>query len=124
MADILIIDDDAAVRGSLRKVLEREGHTVREAEEGSEGERKLDEAPADLVILDLFMPGQEGIVTLRSLKRDHPGQKVLVISGGGERGERGGVLRIARALGADEVLGKPFSLDELTKVVEELLGGS
>lgn len=121
MADILIIDDDPAVRRSLRRALEAHGHQVREAEEGGAGERALEGRPADLVVTDLFMPGKEGIETVGSLRRRHPELPILVISGGGVMTAEEGLFDVVRRLGADEVMSKPFDLDRFVEVVERLV---
>ena len=122
MADILIIDDDGAVRATLRKVLERAGHDVREAEEGHAGGKAIETRLPDLVITDLIMPGKEGIETIVDLREEYPELKILAISGGGAI-DPGGPLEDARLFGADRTMAKPFSMDELIRTVDELLVG-
>lgn len=121
MASILIIDDDDAVRRMLRTVLDRAGHHVLEARDGAEGMRLYARADAvDLVITDLYMPGQDGIETIQLL-RDQPGDcRILAISGGGAVGAAG-PLRDAELFGADAALEKPFDRDDLLSAVDGLL---
>lgn len=65
MARILVIDDDGQVRGAIRRILERAGHTVLDAADGEMGMRAHREGPADLIITDIFMPERDGIETIR-----------------------------------------------------------
>ena len=120
MADILIIDDDPAVRSTVRKVLERAGHTIREAEDGDVGLRLFREEAPDLVITDLFMPDKDGIETIQELREHAPEAKILAMSGGASV-EPEGPLSDAEVFGADASLAKPFSLDELQGKVDALL---
>ena len=70
MARVLVIDDVDYLRELLVIALEEAGHQVSEAREGREAMRLLREQPADLVFCDLFMEGQEGIETIRQLRRE------------------------------------------------------
>lgn len=122
MASILVIDDDVAVRGLIRTVLERVGHTVIEASDGAAGMRLYRAADIDLVITDLYMPGQDGIETIQLLRDEAPESRILAISGGGSM-EGAGPLRDAELLGADAVLAKPFVREQLVDAVNALLDG-
>lgn len=117
---ILIIDDDQALRDSLRRTLRREGYTVLEAAEGGEGLKVLKSHPVDVVLVDLFMPGKEGLETIGELRRSHPGIKIIAMSGGGKKGHMD-VLKAAKLMGARRVLAKPFTREELIDTVEQLL---
>ena len=75
MARIILIDDEEAVRKTARRVLERAGHQVLEASDGEVGLTLLAEAGADLVITDIFMPGQDGIVTVRRISEGVPSRE-------------------------------------------------
>lgn len=121
MADILIIDDDDALRSTLRKILERGGHTVREAADGVSGLALLRESSPDLVVTDLYMPEKEGIETILELRAVHPDLPILAVSGGGFMAP-GSSLSDAEALGADATLAKPFSIEAFQEVVDRLLG--
>lgn len=122
MAYILIIDDDLAIRGVIRKILEREGHEVGEAEDGYQGVEDIRRRVPDLVITDLIMPEKEGIETILELREGHPELRILAISGGGTVADREGLLFDAEALGADATLAKPFSIEGLVEKVDDLLG--
>jgi len=71
---------------------------------------------------DILMPEKEGIETIRDLKRDHPALKIIAISGGGQSGSMD-FLDMARALGADEALQKPFRRAQLVDIINRLLSG-
>lgn len=120
MAFILIIDDDASIRGVLRTALERAGHRVEQAADGAEGVLRYRAAPADLVITDVFMPGQDGIETIQQLREEFPDCRILAISGGSVTGANA-TLTDAKLFGADATLAKPFSLSQLTSAVDGLL---
>lgn len=119
MASILVIDDDIAVRRTVRTVLERGGHTVIEAGDGVEGMRLYHQHAVDVVITDLYMPGQDGIETIQLLREESPDCRILAISGGASAGADG-ALRDAQMLGADEVLAKPFDRADLLDAVARL----
>lgn len=120
MARILIVDDDTAVRRALRKVLERDGHTLVEAENGRVGLQLMREKPADLVLADLFMPVMDGLEFISKLHQSYPDTRVLAISGSTyERRPR--FLEIAGRMGNVRTLTKPVDAEELTAVVREML---
>lgn len=118
---ILVIDDDDQMRVLLRQVMEWAGYEVTEAEDGREGMHKQRRQPADLVITDLIMPEQEGMETIRLLKKEFPQTRIIAISGGGRIGPEA-YLPAAQELGADRVFSKPFDVRELAGAVKELLG--
>lgn len=120
VARILLIDDDDSVRRVVCKLLVRHRHDVLEARDGAVGLRLLDGMQCDLVITDIFMPGMDGIETVRRIRQDHPGTKILVMSGGDETGTLD-LLEGAQVLGAAATLRKPFLLEQLVETVGELL---
>ena len=117
---VLVIDDDPAMRGTMRRILEREGYDVREAGDGAEGLRVFQADPADVVVTDLIMPDKEGIETIMELREQWPDVRILAVSGGGVVGADG-QLADAEALGADASLGKPFTVEQLREAVAALL---
>src|SRR5882762_1404088 len=99
MARIMVIDDHEAARTAIRRTLEAAGHDVVEASDGERALTLLAARGADLVITDIFMPEQDGIVTLRRLQKEFPGVKVIAISGGDSTG-RLDLRKDAELLGA------------------------
>lgn len=120
MADILVVDDEDLARFTLREILESSGHQVREAANGAEALEHVHKALPNLIITDIIMPEKEGIETIVAIKRDHPKLKIIAISGGG-RTRNLDFLKLAERFGADAILAKPFSEDELMDKVNALL---
>ena len=116
---ILVIDDDSGMRYTLARVLSSGGHEVVTAEDGDRGMEAFRRLLPELVITDIFMPEQEGIETIRQIRRERPTAKIMAISGS-ISGDRFDVLEIARLLGADDALQKPFDAAELLNRVEQL----
>src|SRR5882724_2675461 len=112
MARIIVIDDNDAVRMTMRRALEREGHEVLEASDGEAGLKLLAETGAPLVIT--------GIVTVRRIRKEFPGVRVIAVSGGDATG-RMDLRKDAELLGAVRTLRKPFAPAELRRAVEETL---
>jgi two-component system KDP operon response regulator KdpE len=104
----LVIDDDPQIRRALRAGLERNGYSVVLAASGEEGLDAAAEGAPDVVILDLAMPGLDGLEVCRQL-REWSSIPIIVLSV--REGEKDKIA--ALDLGADDYLTKPFSLDEL-----------
>ena len=116
--DILVVDDERAVRESLRRALELEGYGVELASDGEEALRRLALEPApDAVVLDIFMPGVDGLEVCRRLRRDGNGVPVLMLTARSEVDSRVAGLDA----GADDYLPKPFALAELLARLRALL---
>ena len=121
MARIIVIEDEPAIRRLVVRILGRAGHEVREAGNGRDGVALHRTDPADLVITDLFMPEQDGIETIQQIREFAPGTPIIAMSGGGSRGNTDS-LADAELLGAEAVLPKPFSPEDLERAVAGLLG--
>lgn len=106
---ILVVDDEQRILRFVVRGLEAEGFTVDSADNGPEGLRKALEGGHDLVILDLLMPGMDGVSLLHRLMASRPAQAVLVLSCLTATATK---VRCLEA-GAEDYLAKPFSLDEL-----------
>lgn len=113
---VLVIDNEKLVRETLRSLLEVEGCEVEEADDGEAGLAAYGRSPADIVFIDIFMPGKDGIETLREFRREYPDSKLVAISGGGQTGYSE-VLRFARNLGADQVLNKPIGRSDISTLL-------
>jgi DNA-binding response OmpR family regulator len=121
VARIIVIDDQEYIRRVVRRALEREGHQVLDASDGEMGLQMLARHGADVVITDIFMPGLDGILTLRRIRKEVPGVKVIVMSGGDSSG-RLDLRKDAEMLGAVKSLPKPFDASELVEIVRSVLG--
>jgi two-component system response regulator MprA len=115
-ADILVVDDDRRITNMLRRALRAEGYDVRTANDGAEGLTRARERQPDLLVLDLLMPGIDGLEVCRRL-REEGDLPILILTAKDETEDR------VRGLdtGADDYLVKPFDLDELLARVRALL---
>jgi DNA-binding response OmpR family regulator len=119
MTDVLVVDDDAAIRDLVSHKLRQLGFDVRIAEDGEGALREIGQAVPDVVILDDMMPGLSGQDVLRRLREDATTASVRVIMLSG-RGQESDVERGFR-LGADDYVPKPFSPRELASRVQAVL---
>lgn len=114
---ILITDDDLSIRTMLQKVLEREGHSVITALDGEEGvELAASESP-DLVLLDLGLPGIDGLEALRQIKKNDPEMAAIMITAEGSIESAVSAMKT----GARNYITKPFNTDEIRLIVSETL---
>jgi len=120
VALILVADDDEKVCRWLRTVLEVEGYRVIEAADGRQALRIIQRESPDLVILDVYLPVQDGLETILRLHSNQLPVKVLAISGQAVQGYD--ILKIAAIFGAHATLEKPFSVDRLLLGVRALIG--
>jgi DNA-binding NtrC family response regulator len=121
MKAILIIDDDHQLAQLIGQLLEFEGYRTVIAFNGKEGVRLFHREPADVVITDIYMPDQEGLETIRELRRVRPDVKIIAISGGSCTVKDYPSLTIAKKLGASYTLEKPFGYHELIPLVRKCL---
>lgn len=118
MSDILIIDDDSAIREMLARYLRSRGYNAFTAAEGGSGLAMCRESVPDAVLCDLRMPGMDGLAVLAELTRDFPELPVLVVSGTGDLGDAIQTLK----LGAWDYVTKPIEdLDVLDHAVNKAL---
>jgi len=118
MSNIVLIEDDQLLRDLLVECLSVEGYCVQPR---ANGEPACPGDPADLVIVDLFMPRHEGEARLQAIKRQYPQAPVLAIAGQFRPGLDGSSLA-ATALGVRHVIAKPFSRGDLLSAVLGLVG--
>ena len=119
MSSVLIIDDEVAIRGLLRAILEPMGYTIMEAVDGREGIRRFRASPTDLVITDMSMPRANGLTVIRELRAEYPSLRILVMSGAKTPDDLSEALR----MGAVATLLKPFGAQEVRDAVARCLGG-
>jgi two-component system, OmpR family, response regulator MprA len=115
--NILVVDDDFAVRESLDRALRANGFDVQLAGDGHEAFRRIDSAPFDAVVLDVLMPGPDGMALCRSLRRNGHAVPILMLTARDAVADRVAGLEA----GADDYLVKPFALEELLARVQALL---
>lgn len=117
---ILIVDDDAFIRRPLEFILREEGYLAFTAADAEEGARSLQACLPDLILLDVMMPGKDGLTWCAELKGDprYVRIPIVLLSARGQDVDRERGL----ASGASDFLSKPYSPFELTRRVGELLG--
>jgi two-component system OmpR family response regulator len=113
---ILIVDDQQEICDVVQEYLTGEGYRVSTAQDGTGMRRTMGQAPVDLVILDLMLPGEDGLTLARSL-RSESGIGIIILTGRGETVDR----IIGLEMGADDYLPKPFHLRELLARVKRVL---
>lgn len=119
MASILIVDDAAFMRLTIRKIMEPEGHTIiGEAATGAEAVQQFAELRPDVVILDITMPDMNGIEALKRIKILDPKAKIVICSAMGQKS----MVAKAVELGAEEFIVKPFENKDLVAAVKKVLG--
>jgi CheY-like chemotaxis protein len=116
MKQVLVVDDEGAMRDLLAEILVSGGYQPLLAADGREARMLLEKNPVDVMVTDLAMPGEEGIELIRRASKQHPGLKIVVMSGAFESE----VLTAARILGAHATLQKPFSGQDLLHKIEGL----
>ncbi|UOQ46458.1 response regulator transcription factor [Halobacillus salinarum] len=115
-AKILVVDDEERIRRLIRMYLEREEYLIEEAEEGEEALDKAMQEDYDLIILDLMLPGKDGIEVCREL-REKKATPVIMLTAKGEEANRVQGFEV----GADDYIVKPFSPREVVLRVKALL---
>lgn len=115
-AHILVVDDDQRIRDLLRKFLSRSGYLVTTARDAAHAARLLDGLAFDLLVIDVMMPGEDGLSLTRRL-RDVIEAPILLLTARGETGERIEGLEA----GADDYLAKPFEPRELLLRINAIL---
>ena len=120
MLKILVIDDDRSFRQYLVALLERAGYAVRALSNGLDVERALASEPFAAVVTDLYMPGADGIETIRKVKKQAPNLPVIGLTGE-HLIENDPYQRAMRAFGADAVMAKPLNITVFLAVIRRVL---
>jgi DNA-binding response OmpR family regulator len=118
---VLLVDDDPTLLLVLARAFTRAGYITRTAENGRKALDLLKTYRPELVITDIVMPEMEGIGMIRAIKQMAEQPKIIAMSGTGAVGRRN-YLNWAKHLGADEVLPKPFRLEEMLALASRLTG--
>ena len=114
---VCIMDDDVELRATLKHLLQDAGMRVVETASGRDGIALAQDVGAAVAIVDIVMPDQEGLETIRTLRQLVPGIRILAMSGYDSR-----YLDMAMKLGADDSVRKPFAGRELVSRIRLLLG--
>ncbi|MFC4622592.1 two-component system response regulator OmpR [Comamonas nitrativorans] len=114
---IIVVDDDARIRDLLRRYLTQEGFEVSVAEDGKALGRLLLRESVDLIVLDLMMPGEDGLSICRRLRAAHDRTPIIMLTAKSEDVDR----IVGLEVGADDYLGKPFNPRELLARVHAVL---
>jgi two-component system phosphate regulon response regulator OmpR len=114
---ILVVDDDARIRDLLRRYLTQEGFEVLQAEDGKSLTRILLRDTVDLIVLDLMMPGEDGLSICRRLRAANDRTPIIMLTAKGEDVDR----IVGLEVGADDYLGKPFNPRELLARIHAVL---
>jgi two-component system, NtrC family, nitrogen regulation response regulator NtrX len=114
MISVLVVDDESGIRTSLSGILEDEGYSVWTAESGERALASMEDRPYDVVLLDIWLPGMDGLAVLETIKTREKAPEVVMISG------HGTIETAVKAtkLGAFDFLEKPLSLDRTLIVVK------
>jgi DNA-binding response OmpR family regulator len=120
LGKILIVDDEREILGMLTDHLEDEGYAVSQAIDGEQALESVRSEPPDLVLLDITMPGFNGLEVLRRLRRDHPRIPVVMITGI----EDEALARSTLTMGAFDYLQKPFDPYRLSRLVLAAMGAA
>lgn len=114
---VLVVDDEESLREVLSIELTKEGYDVRTASDGDEAMEVLSTEKFQLVLLDIKMPGTSGFEVLKHIREQHPGTKVVMLTGFAD-------LKNAiesKKLGADDFVSKPYDLVDLLTTIERVL---
>jgi CheY-like chemotaxis protein len=126
---ILVIDDEPFVLDALKRVLATTGVAVIGASTADAGLTVIAESPVDLIIIDVVLPGMDGVAAIKLIRRDHPGLPIIAISGGGNFGLNSylpdaisttAYLAACKAAGANGTLAKPFETAELRSLINQV----
>jgi CheY-like chemotaxis protein len=113
---VLVADDNEVAQRLCRRVLEKAGHKVLTASDGIEAVSIALSTSLDMILMDVAMPGMDGLEAMRQIKEKKPGLHIVIASAHSMASDRERFL----AAGADAVLSKPFRLTDLTAVVDKL----
>lgn len=124
MARILVVDDEPLLRDEAVEMLSRDGHDVFHAANGNEAMKFIRTRPIEIIITDIIMPEMSGFDVIHEVRRDFSHLKeirIIAMSNGGITCNPEALLHQSEKFGADYLLPKPFSLDELRTAITDVL---
>ena len=113
---VLVVEDEKKTASFIRKALQAEGHAVDVLHDGTQALAAIDTTPFDVLVLDVMLPGRDGLSVVRQMREKGNSTPVLLLTARGTVGERVEGLNA----GADDYLSKPFALEELIARVRAL----
>jgi CheY-like chemotaxis protein len=122
MARILVVDDEPGLREFVHTVLEQEGHEVEEAKDGNQALAACDRQPVDLALVDLIMPGKDGVRTIEEMRQRHPRTAIVVITGAAP--VRWPLRLLYEQPDTLHMIVKPLKAEVLIETVTEALGAT
>ena len=120
MTKVLLVDDDKIIRETLTEVLKLKNYYVHSLSDGTKVLSEIKENDYDIIILDIVMPNKEGLETIQDVRKVNTKIPILAVSGGG-RTTPSSNLEIARMMGANDTLIKPFDSLSLIQKIQSLL---
>lgn len=119
MCSILVVDDSASIRQTVKIALNGQGHAVTEAIDGSDGLKKATGADFELIVTDLNMPEMDGLTMIRQLRTTphYSGVPILFLTTESDAG----IKQQAKAAGATGWITKPFDSEQLCRIVTKVL---
>ena len=121
MAQIIIVDDESSVRDMLEAMIKPLEHELIVMSNADDVISACQTSEPDLVITDIVMPGKNGIDLIMTLKEKNPDIPIIAISGGGGITGRYDYLEIAKLVGADNIIKKPFTMENIRTAVQNIL---
>ena len=117
MIKFLVVDDEKGVVTELKELLEMRDYKVYSATSGEEALSIMKKENPNIVVLDILMPGMDGIEVLRQIKKTYPKTKVIMLTAV----EDDGVKKMATSLGASAYLTKPYSFEEVVSISRKVI---
>ncbi len=114
---ILVADDEASLRDFVERALQYAGYGVDTVCDGAEALKALEKRPYDLLLTDIVMPDLDGIALSLKAAKEYPDMRILMMSGYADQRQRAHNIDVL----VHEVVSKPFSLEEISKKVSEIL---
>ena len=127
MPRVLVIDDDRAVANTVRLLMEADGYSVVMADDGAAGLKEIEAGPFDLAIIDIFMPGIDGLKTIKTIRQQNRKTPIIAVSGmmpSSATGQSLDGLSVASNFDAVVCLRKPFKPSELRQTARRLIASA
>lgn len=123
MAQVLLVDDEPEFREEAVEILSRDGHAVLQAGDGKEALAIIRSHPVEVIILDILLPEKDGLEVIQQVRHEAAHIRyipIIAMSGGGSKSKPGLYLTYSKCFGADYVLPKPFSADDIRAAIREV----